>query len=191
MFAQRIAQADLRTCAILINKTLLDSPERFTQGSRLYHYAVRLLTERISWYCRDHLRKNDEGDGSVCLDFSNRATLDYERLAAYLQFLDDNRTALDYRAAPGVIVSKAIASHTQGKRLGLQLADAVASSYFYAVEPGSFGFTEDAYARLLQPVTYRREGLPWGYGIKLVPKEAERERISGAILSGWDSGDVQ
>jgi hypothetical protein len=52
---------------------------------------------------------------------------------------------------------------------GLQVADAVASSLFAAVNPNAFGDTEDKYARLLLPTCYRHKGVLLGYGMKFWP----------------------
>jgi len=136
-FAARIALGDFRTVCVMVHKPDLTSPEKFTAQNRLYFYAVRLLVERVSWYCRDHRRRDDAGDGSVELVFSNRASLDYKGLAAYLKYLEDNKVAFDYRADTNVVRPTQIATFTHGRRVGLQVADAVASGYFYAVEPSA------------------------------------------------------
>lgn len=184
--AHRIAQAEIRTVCVLIHKPDLTSPENFQGESRLYNYAVRLLVERISWYCRDHRRKDDTGDGSVNLVFSNRESLDYDALREYLGYLEANRAALEYRAAPGLILPEQVETFSPGQRMGLQVADAVASSYYFAVEPSPYGLPEDGYARLLLPRGYRQGTQVWGYGIKIMPREAEERRRSGEILAGWE-----
>jgi len=185
-YAARVAQADLRTVTVMIHKPDLTSPEKFREETRLYFYAVRLLVERISWYCRDHGRRDDPGDGSVRLVFSNRATLDYEALRGYLTHLDANRAALNYGAAQGVIRVEQVETHTHGRRMGLQVADAVASSYYFAVWENGYGFTEDAYARILLPRAYRGDKKLWGYGVKIIPRESEEKRRQGLFLPGWE-----
>lgn len=184
-YANRIAQADLRTVAVMVNKPSLSAPEVFATESRLYHYSVRLLAERVSWYCRDHHRPDHDGDGSVELVFSNRSTLDCAKISAYMRYLEENREALQYRAAEGVIRPEQVVTYSHGRRMGLQVADAVATSYFYAVEPSPYGFVEDSYARLILPKAYRYKSSLWGYGIKLMPKEAEERRRQKQILVGW------
>jgi hypothetical protein len=186
-YAARVGQADLKTMAVMIHKSALASPENFTEETRLYFYAVRLLVERISWYCRDHRRKDDPGDGSACLVFSNRAGMDYEALKNYLVHLHDNRVALKYQAALNIIRPTQFETYTHGRRMGLQLADAVASSYYYAVWKNAYGFTEDSYARLLLPRAYRHQGKLWGYGVKILPREADEQRRNGVILPGWEA----
>ena len=53
------------------------------------------------------------------------------------------------------------------KSMGLQIADAVTSSYYYAVENSADGFTEDAYVRLLLPCACRHAGELFGHGVRL------------------------
>lgn len=190
-YAARLGRADVKTLTILVHKPDLVPPEDFRAETRLYFYAVRLLVERISWCCRDHRRKDDTGDGSVNLVFSNRATMDYKALNDYLCRLDENRVPLDYQATPGIIRPGQLETHTHGRRMGLQLADAVASSYYYAVWVGPYGFTEEAYARLLLPRAYRHDGRLWGYGVTIVPRQGDERRRKGEILPGWEGSGIE
>ncbi len=185
-YAARLGSSEVKTVTVMIHKPDLTSPEKFQAETRLYFYAIRLLVERISWCCRDHRRKEDAGDGSVNLVLSNRAMMDYQALNAYLCHLEANRVALDYRAAPGIIRPEQFETHTHGRRMGLQVAGAVAGSYYYAVWTNPYGFTEDAYARLLLSRAYRHEGTLWGYGVKIVPRETEERRRKGEVLAGWE-----
>ncbi len=186
-YSALISKARLRTVSILIHKPSLTSPENFTQESKLYFYAVRLLVERVSWCCRDHRKKDDTGNGSVELVLSNRASMDYKALCGYIEYLDANRVALGYQADADVVRPDQIGTFTHGRRMGLQVADAVASAYFYAVQTSAYGMTEDGYARLLLPCAYRHQKRLWGYGVKVMPREAEERRRTGAILPGWES----
>ena len=54
--------------------------------------------------------------------------------------------------------------------MGLQIADAVAGSFFRAVE-FLHGFTEDRYIAMLRPVIYKGVDGYLGYGIVLVPED--------------------
>lgn len=130
-YVEHISHANMRTVTVMINKKEIINPEKFSVESRLYFYAVRLLVERISWYCRDHKRKDDTGNGTAKLVFSNRATLDYKNLKDYLKHLEENRAINDYKVAVGIIRPDELCTFTSGKRMGLQIADAVASSYFF------------------------------------------------------------
>lgn len=70
---------------------------------------------------------------------------------------------------------------TAGRKMGLQIADAVASGFFKAVEPTSYGHTEDRYARMLKPVLYRKEGIRHGYGLTFCPQPSERALAEGRL----------
>ena len=191
LWIAKIAQTRVRALAVLIDKTLLTSPEIFRKDNSLYHYAVRLLVERVSWLCGDAPRqRGDQGDGSVLLTFSNRSTLDCEAISDYLRHLETSREALDYRAESSVIRPSQVETYSAGKRLGLQVADAVASGLYFAVTKNRFGMTEPSYAQALSPIIFRHNGNAWGYGAKLLPAEAEEARRRGEILKGLEDWEV-
>jgi hypothetical protein len=56
---------------------------------------------------------------------------------------------------------------------GLQVADAVASILFAALNPNPYGDAEDKYARHLLPTAYRHKGMLLGYGLKFWPGDFE------------------
>ena len=56
--------------------------------------------------------------------------------------------------------------------MGLQIADAVASSFYYGVQVNPYGFNEPRYAQMLKPVVYRHKKQALGYGLKFWPREA-------------------
>jgi len=68
------------------------------------------------------------------------------------------------------IDTRRMETHTAGKRAGLQVADAVAGSFYYAAEYSSLGLTEDCYARMLKPVVYCHGKKHLGYGLKFFPR---------------------
>jgi len=84
-----------------------------------------------------------------------------------------SRRSSDVRIAPGTIdASKVRTFRHEGSR-GLQVADAVASSFYNALE-ARYGFTEDRYARMLKPIVYNRRGQYRSYGLKFFPPPAEK-----------------
>jgi len=172
-FVAEIAKADLRTVSVLVHKPSLKEPEKFQERYRLYFYAARYLMERTSWYCRDHRIPHDLGDGSVEIMFSNRSGMSYREMGDYLSLLQTQTGIFDVRVDWSVIRPDQITAYTPGQRMGLQIADAVASSFYYAVQPSRHGFTEDRYARMLKPVVYHRQGRHLGYGLKLWPREVD------------------
>lgn len=167
-FVDTIAKAKLRAVSVLVHKPSLREPETFQERFRLYFYIVRYLLERVSWYCRDHKTHHDSGDGSAEIFFSNRKYMSYNELRDYLERLKK----LDVRIEWSVIKTDQIKSYPASKRAGLQIADAVAGSFFFALEP-RHGFTEDRYAKMLKPVVYQRGGLYLGYGLKFWPREVD------------------
>lgn len=175
-YAGQIGLSKVRCISICIYKPDLVSPENFQNQHRLYFYATRLLVERVSWLCRDAKRKQDVGDGSVRLVFSNRSSLNYEGLAKYLESL---KSKVDYRADLSVLARIRIETYSSGKRMGLQIADAIASSTFYALEPNRYGQVECGYIDELKSRFYRHENLLYGYGLKIMPREAEEKRRRG------------
>jgi hypothetical protein len=147
-YVNKIANANLRIITVLIHKPSLKEPEKFQQRYRLYFYGVRFLFERLSWYCRDHKTRHDVGDGSAEIIFSNRSGMSYDDLREYFDLIKMQANVMDVRIEWVAIKPEQIAAYTPGRRMGLQIADAVASSYYYAVQPTAYGFTEDRYAKI-------------------------------------------
>jgi len=166
-----ISRASLRVVTLLVHKPSVPNPEDLRQGSALYFRAVHDLLERVSLLCRDARPRG--GDGTADVIFSNRSGMSYEDL------IDSIRTP-QFEGAP--IRHDQIYSHTAGRRMGLQVADAVASGFFKAVEPTQYGHTEDRYARMLETVLYRKGETCQDHGLKFWPELSERsladERLS-------------
>jgi hypothetical protein len=161
--ARLIGQAQARAVSVLIHKPSIPEPENFQQQKySLYRYACRLLLERVSWLCRDH-HKVGQGNGRAELIFSNRSAMSYDDLRDYLhQLKDDVSVRIDWNVVDPSLV-RAI-NHDQ--LAGLQLADAVATSMFYAVHKNQYCEVEERYLKLIAPIIYRHEGKMEGYGLK-------------------------
>jgi len=172
VYVDAISRANLRAVNVLVHKPSLQEQEKFGERYRLYFYAVRYLLERVSWYCRDHRSGADEGDGTLELVFSNRSGMSYAELGEYLARLRDMTGPLDVRIDWTVVRADRIVSFSPGRRMGLQIADALAGSFYYAVEASQYGFVEDRYARMLRPVVYRHKSRYIGYGLKFWPRDA-------------------
>jgi len=157
-FVHEVAKAALRAVSVLVHKPSIKEPETFQQRYRLYYYACRYLLERVSWYCRDNKTPKDIGDGSADIIFSNRSGMSYKELRTYLDRLRENTDAWDVRIDWKVVQADQVTAFTSGRKMGLQIADAVASSFFFSVNPSKLGFTEDRYARMLKPIVYNRDG---------------------------------
>jgi hypothetical protein len=176
-YLARIACSPVRTVVVLIHKPLLRERQTFQERYRLYFYATRYLLERISWYCRDN--PGFTGDGSAHVVFSNRSGMSYVELRQHLDRLQQGAwQGEDVRIDWSVIRPEQVSALTPGKRAGLQIADALAGSFYYAVEPSEYGFTEDRYALILKPTVYSRQGQYLGYGLKFWPGEVDPLQFS-------------
>ena len=162
-------RARMRTISVLVHKPSLKDVERFKGKYLLYRYATRFLLERVLWFCRDH-RRAGTGDGTVEVIFSNRRNMSYEEIRAYLDVL---RSKPDVKIDWSAIRRDQVDSLPHDQRRGLQIVDAVASSYWYGLNPNVYGQTEDRYARILHPLAYARYGRYAAYGLKFFPGEVE------------------
>jgi hypothetical protein len=125
--------------------------------------------------CRDHRTARDQGDGRCQVFLSNRSGMSYDELRGYFSHLKANTGLFDIRIDWSVVDTALVSARSAGRLMGLQIADAVASSFFYAFEDSRLGFTEDRYARMLKPVIYRHQGSSAGYGVKIWPRETDAE----------------
>ena len=188
-YVQEIAQTALRTVSVLICKPVIAEPEKFqTQKHLLYRYGCRFLLERISWLCRDHRRK-DEGNGQAEIIFSNRSQMSYDELRGYLCHLKENSDTMRVTTDWSVIDPERIRAVAHDQLAGLQIADAVASSLYAAVNVNRYGNVEDKYARLLWPTFYRHKGTFLGYGLKFWPDDFAKLKEANPHLAVFASGD--
>ncbi|WP_437828809.1 DUF3800 domain-containing protein [Sorangium sp. So ce1153] len=185
-YVSKIASGRLRTVNILVHKPSLSSAT-FAEG-RLYFYTARYIVERISWFCRDMRLPGDSGDGIADITFSNKSGMSYDDFRSYMRNLRDaNKSGYSSNSVHWAAIDPdRIEAQPHAKRMGLQIADAVASSFYAALEP-KYGFIEDRYAKILQPVVYAykypdgREK-QYNYGFKLWPREAEAVAESNKLL---------
>ena len=184
-----VAKLGFRTVSIISYKPDIPDPERFQANKwLLYRYLTRLLIERVSWLCRDSHRP-DDGDGTVEMIFSDRAAMSYEDIRSYIKRLEQqaNAGAGINIHWPAVDISK-LRAVSHSKLAGLQIADAVATSYFYAVRLGRYGVADPSYMRMLKAQAYRHRKSVFGYGVKfLSPHQSLKDRMPhvGAAFEDW------
>lgn len=171
-YVDEISKARLRTISVLIHKPSIDEPEKFAaQPHLLYRYATRYLLERVSWLCRDHRHETDHVAKIV---FSNRSCMSYDEIRGYLQRLRDRTGEFGVQIDWSVIDPRRIEARTHDSLMGLQIADAVASSHYMACELSPQGYNEPRYLRMLSPVLYRNNRCLVGYGLKFWPRDAHQ-----------------
>lgn len=164
-YLRTIAAEPIETVSVLIHKPSIRRPENF-QGMKhlLYRYASRLLLERVSWCCRE--QHDPEAKGGAEVVFSNRAQMSYDDLRGYLRVLQGQETTIDW----DFINPELVRAVEHSKLAGLQVADAVASSLYAALNPNSFGDVESRYSKLLRPTFHRsRSGQVLSHGLKFWP----------------------
>lgn len=183
-WAREIGKAKIRTVSVLIYKPAIHEPEKFQSQKHLLHrYACRLLLERVSWLCRDH--RKEPGHGLTEVIFSNRSQMSYEDLRDYIRRLKEESDPLAVTIDWSVIDPDLIRPVEHSQLAGLQVADAVASSLFAAVNPNAFGDTEDRYVRLIAPTFYRHKDAALGYGVKFWPSDLEALTAQNPHLAGF------
>ena len=72
-----------------------------------------------------------------------------------------------------VIDPERIHSVEHSKLAGLQVADAVASGFHFAVKVNRYGETDTSYLTHLTKTIYRHKGETMGYGLKVWPEDFE------------------
>lgn len=184
-----VAQLGFRTVTILSYKPDIADVETYQANKcLLYRYLTRLLIERVSWLCRD-CRKADGEDARVELIFSDRASMSYGDIRAYIELLRrqseaDSRISIHW---PSIDVGN-LRAVAHAHLAGLQVADAVATSYLYGVRLSRFGVADPSYLRLLRRHPYRHRGTCFGYGVKFLSRiDSLQERMPhlSAAFTDW------
>ena len=172
---RRMGELLMRTACVLVYRPLINEPEKFHKSKcQLYRYAIRMLLARVSWLCRDQ-RRVGEGDGFAEVIFSNRSNMSYEEIREYLRLLLRQSEANPQKVQIDrtVIDPDRIRSVEHSKLAGLQVADAVASGFHFALKVNRYGETEPAYLGHLKKTLYRHQSQSMGYGIKVWPEDYE------------------
>lgn len=162
-FVRMIGEAPMRHVHVMVHKPSIADPEIFQREAySLYRYTIRLLLERVSWLCGGV--PAGDGDGKAELIFSNRSAMSYDDLRKYMAKLQGRPDCTIQWDSLDLGKLRAV-NHDQ--MAGLQVADAVATSAFYAVHKNQYGESEDRYLRLLARNVYRgRNRKLDGYGVK-------------------------
>jgi len=169
--ARYLAAQRTRVLSILANKRLMD-PKIYVNKNQLYFYLTRYLIERLSWLCRDYRRIVRDGNGRVKIIFSRRGGMSYTAFQDYLLRLKaDKEVSVHWP----VIDISGVEAHDHSRRAGLQIVDAIASSFAAGIEPNPYGNCESRYAEILKPIEYERGGNYFSYGLKPFPWFSEME----------------
>lgn len=168
LLTDRIGKAKVRCVVVAIHKPSITDTGTYQTKNLLYHYASRLLIERVSWLCTALREHADPNDGTTKIIFSHRRTTPHTGIQDYLRKLQTKPTEIDWSA----INVDNVGAHPHKHRKALWFADCLASSFWYGLEPSSVGFTEGRYAQHMRKVVWNSKGAYAGSGIKIYPREA-------------------
>jgi hypothetical protein len=168
VYISEVSLANILAVVVAVHKPSLRDTGTWQVKNRLYHYATRLLLERISWKCATRRLKGDTDDGTTQLVFSHRRSLSYEIMTQYLHKLRTQSTEIDW----SVIDPAKVSAVPHPFRKGLWVADCVASSFYQGLEINQHGFSEGRYASMLRRIMWGTKGAYAGNGIKIFPQEA-------------------
>ena len=131
----------------------------------MYLYALRLLLERISWYCDEH------GHTPALVTIAHLKNFRYQRLRDYELKLWALGSGTQIRWP--MLMPHPLRISSPDAVENLQAADAAASSILPAIGTDRWGRTEGAYLDALRARLYRRGGARvTSYGLKVFPREA-------------------
>lgn len=161
-----LSQRPIRIISICWNKRAItedDQEHTLDQTSRLHHYAIRYLVERISWLA--WFRREPNRPIPCRLVFAKCKNLRYQPLRDYLTHLK----SLDTRIRWAAIDTGNILVKPSTELVGLKMADAAASGVYRGLELDRHGRTEPTYCRHFRPITYSHNGDFLRYGLKIMP----------------------
>ena len=157
----RIAQMPVGaiTSVILCKRHLATSHLSTPDG--MYLYSIRLLLERVSWFC-----ETASATGALPT-FAHVKRFPYQKLGDYRQRLEARN---DVEIRWSLFDGHAWRINYPSKIELLQVADNAASAIYHAVQPDEFGEVEAQYAKALRPKLYRRGAARLtSYGLKVFP----------------------
>jgi hypothetical protein len=141
-----------------------------TEKHFLFHYATKMLVERISWYADDNKPKGQTGHTKLI--FSQRRQLKLERLNEHFRKLyQAHQEGMPNSSIRWNVLDRSLVEIKDHDSLpGLQVADAAVSSVAQAVELSPYDTTEHRYVKMWREHYYRSGQRCQGYGLKIFPK---------------------
>lgn len=172
--ARAIGHSQLKAVTVAMYKPALVGMT-FQKKRYLYHYASKLLLERVSKLCSLRMADNSRpplpGNGTASVVFAHRRVYSQSSFYEYLDKLKYNpesNCSIDW----SVIDTSRIKSAEPYTFKGLQVADTIASAVFSAIEPSVNGITEARYVSELERCFWADtdRGI-YSYGFKPFPSE--------------------
>ncbi|TDR87209.1 DUF3800 domain-containing protein [Enterovirga rhinocerotis] len=185
---QQIAKRDVRCFAVVSNKKNMRgyaNPRAAKVPARNWFYCwmCRLLLERVTSFCGHRNKIEKTPLSKLKFEFSERGGMSYSQFRAYLEWIklqskSDNlylsRGDLDW----SVVDTTLVESYNHRLRAGLQLADAVASAFYQAIDVRSNGTCKPEFAKALRPRMWQGDdGQIAERGLKAMPSPLWRARL--------------
>jgi len=152
------AMEDLRIISVVFSKWDVENTRAIREPDYLYHWLLRLLVERLSWFGKRH-------DAQTVMHFAQVKGLPPRLIAAYLGGLQQRATSIewDHLHMPARI-------NTPHNQRMLQVADTASGAVYAAFEWDGYGNTEGRYLDTLHPRLWRPAGgALQTYGLKICP----------------------
>lgn len=173
--------------------------EKIPSQQWFYNWCVRLLLERVTAFCAEHSQKHYGELRRIKIEFSRRGGHRYSQTKAYHYYLHHQHQSAGLYLTKRepvfeMLHTDLMEDHPHQTRAGLQLADAVASAFYQAIDchgPGQW-FIDPA--QLLEPVMAKENGTAKDFGTtlfpapfkaKLTPDQQQVFRFYGYSFSHW------
>jgi hypothetical protein len=174
-----LAECDARLFVVISNKQNMrqhrnDRAARMGQSKHyIYWFLCRLLLERVTEFCEARNDLAGTPGRRLRVEFSKRSDLNYTHLSNYLTklWIQDERVFLNKKTLRwSVFDPHEIYAYDHRTRAGLQLADAVASAFYRAVNRDAETPCNSDFAKLLKPRVWAgKKGNHFDTGFKALP----------------------
>ena len=175
---QDIAQLPVRCFVVMSNKKNMRSyanPKPAYERNWFYWWCARLLLERVTQFCAMRSLREYGEIRSLRVMFSQRGGMSYSRFRTYMNLLRFESEIGSLKLTAGdldwrVIDLEQVFAYDHRQLADLQIADAVAGSFFQAVSQDNGRTCDPSNAQLLEPRMYRGpRGAIIGNGVKPMP----------------------
>ena len=183
-----MADLPLRAFAICSNKKNMrgyHNPRAAKIPSQqwFYNWCVRLLLERVTAFCDNRALEDYGKREMIKIEFSRRGGHHYSQTRAYhyyLRFQQQGGAIFLQKREPvtKMLSTDLMEDFPHFERAGLQLADAVASSFYQAIDClGPGGWLPEP-AKMLRPVMAKENGAVKDFGVALFPTPAWKAKLT-------------
>jgi hypothetical protein len=177
--AKCMAELPIRGFAVCSNKKNMrgyrnSRAEKIPSQQWFYNWCVRLLLERVTAFCAEHSQREHGELKRIKIEFSRRGGHRYSQTKAYHYYLRHQQQSAGLyltkrEPITSMLNTDLMEDHPHQTRAGLQLADAVASSFYQAIDCLGQGRWLIDPARKLEPIMAKEKGHTRNFGVALFP----------------------